>query len=1407
MPPKDVKDSGKQKTLYGFFSKAPVKSSNDTSASASAALNQSTSSATTVTSETERQTRRNVMSTPIDKGSRTTSSSSGLPSSSSSAAKSTASERTQAIDVDMDDGDESEPIVTKKKPLKRKVVAYDSDGEDVDLEKFSLKLSQFQRPSLAGRSSITGSDASSSASKPGRMAKRRRTSIASADEDDFIAGSDSDDEEEEGRPAKSSGSRRGSSSASEVDANIGSDEDLDEGDMPKKRLAKPKQQSKPIRPAAKPSAGTQLASNQFLTEAERRTQETKQDKKGSEECYSFLLDIQDKDGNRESDPGYDPRTILIPKRAWSSFTPFEKQFWEIKQNHWDTVLFFQKGKFYELYENDAQIGHTVFDLKLTDRVKMKMVGVPESTFEMWAGKFLAKGYKVGRVDQVETSLGAEMRLAAAKSGGSKAKPSGTGGKEIVRRELSKVLTTGTLVDGHMLTDDQAGHCVSIRELEEEDTFGICILDASTGEFNLSSFPDDNCRTKLETIMRQLRLKELVYTKGNLSVPTTRLLKNILPSSCLWTALRSVEGYSYDETIEALDKLFRPATKGDDDDAMDEDDQKQSEIPEGIKQMLDNRTAVEAIGAMIWYLRQLNIDKDLLGMKNFNIYDPMRQGQGLILDGQTLSHIEVLQNSEGTDEGSLHRILNRCITPFGKRLFRIWLCMPLREVSAINDRLDAVQDLMNAPTLDDAFNNLAKGLPDLERIVSRIHAGSCKVVDFLKVLQAFRKLSAGFKALEGKVEEFESKSISGLLRAAPDLNPYIKNLEKSFVPPKEKADDLLIPRDGCDEAYDEVEAEISDLTTKLDDALSKLSKKTGAKLQFWHSSQGTKEIYLVQSPAGQKGIPKEWTKASGTKAVNRWNVPELAGMIRSYKEAQENKNAAIRNFKSKVYADFDTDREMWLRLVRTMAELDCLFSLSKASIAIGEPSCRPEFVESDEAFVDFTALRHPALCLRDDFIPNDVKMGKSAQGIMLLTGANMAGKSTMMRMTAAGIIMAQLGMFVPAEAARIAPVDKILTRMGAYDNMFSNASTFRVEMDEAAGTGYLNLHFAYHPNIKNMHMKTAVDDEKRELVFLYKLTEGIASSSFGTHVASLAGVPPAVVTRAEVISDDFAAQFQKKLDTKRTSTLSLMAQADFAYLWKLTKGELSVDADPVRARRVMRMIAQATPTYVKANTPSAPLSPVTGLKPFHDTPRNSEGMPPPTPSISISSSSGSSPSLPETFLERQTAPADGHVGDDSYWALYSSVGGTADSTHPSPRLQDGKKQILDEYGRPMVAEGYHDDEGRGGLGYVEYDPTSTSEGWRVGEAPESFEQDEYRKETDLDLADAPEEVKNIQDRLLGLGIDATPMIGSAGLGLPSPSPSPSPLAIMLQRAYSKWRAQNPRGTIDDFLTVVRSAVLP
>ncbi|KAJ3747148.1 muts domain V-domain-containing protein [Lentinula detonsa] len=1054
--------------------------------------------------------------------------------------------------------------------------------------------------------------------------KGRRSSRASEDDDFIIPSEESDVEVESTKTSSSRPSSRQSLLSDE-------DEDEDEDNVVSKK-SKPKPKTKLN---AKVKTSTQDSDSfSFLTAAERREQDKKDEKKAAETPYGFLQDVKDKDGRRPGDSKYDPRTLHVPTKAWKEFTPFEKQFWEIKQNHYDTILFFQKGKFFELYEDDARIGHQEFDLKLTQRVKMSMVGVPEMSFNFWAAKFLGKGYKVGKVEQSETALGAEMRLAGDKKSG---KPKGGEKEKIVRRELNKVYTNGTLVDGEMIIDDEAGHCISIREIESDDgshnTFGICVLDCSTSQFDLAIFEDDICRTKLETMIRQIRPKEMLFTKGNLSVSTTRLLKSILPAACLWTGLREVEGLGYKDTLEDLKVRF-PVT----DELGDTNDGKllPESVPKPIRDMVDSEPAIEALGLLIWYLQQLNIDKDIISMKNFNIYDPMKQGEGLVLDGQTLAHIEVLLNNEGTEEGSLLKLLGRCITPFGKRLFRIWLCMPLREIAAINARLDAVQDLMDHPTFESAFTEAAKGLPDLERVVSRIHARNCKVKDFLKVLNAFKKLSRAFTDLANASESFKSKTVLGLLRSAPDLIKHIKNIESLFEKPSSDKGDELVPRDGKDEAYDEVMAEIQELEQGLDSALEKFEKTLGVKLNWWHSAVGSKEIYMVETTAGQKNIPKDWTKNSGTKAKTRWLVPPLQKSIRSLKEAREKRNTAIKEFKYRLFAEFDEDRAVWLRATRVFAELDCLFSLAKSSTAIGEPACRPEFVAGDSAWFDFKSLRHPTLCAStsvDSFIPNDVKLGGDVGKIALLTGApSTEVYIQVMRMTATGIIMAQLGMFVPAESARLSPVNSILTRMGAYDNMFSNSSTFKVELDECCkilrdatpksfvildelgrGTstydgmaiagavlhelathtlplsffathyGSLTDDFAYHPNIRNMYMSTIVDDEKRAIVFLYKLIEGVATSSFGTHVANLAGVPMEVVERADVISKSFAEQFKAKLQEKQkkraSGRLPLVAQADFAYLIQLATGKVQLPDDQTRRKVVLSMMKKVAQTYV------------------------------------------------------------------------------------------------------------------------------------------------------------------------------------------------------------------------------------
>lgn len=293
-----------------------------------------------------------------------------------------------------------------------------------------------------------------------------------------------------------------------------------------------------------------------------------------------------------------------------------------------------------------------------------MVGVPESSFSFWASKFLAKGYKVGKVEQVETALGAEMRVAASKEKGAK-----TAEKGLVRRVLNKVFTNGTLVDGDFLVDEEAGHCISIRVCNSKIIPKLNLLTlhrskartrsdlpfltarrrSSTSAHSKTMYVVQNSKPfsasygrrswyipKLAQVLNLAFDQNSSQSQGNFSSATSRLLKTILPGRCIWTCLRTVEGYDYEATLNELKALYPP--KKDDETAV-------ADLPEAIHSLVDNECAIMALGAMIWYLRQLNIDKALLSARNFNIYDPLRKGQALLLDGQTLAHIEVSSCSD------------------------------------------------------------------------------------------------------------------------------------------------------------------------------------------------------------------------------------------------------------------------------------------------------------------------------------------------------------------------------------------------------------------------------------------------------------------------------------------------------------------------------------------------------------------------------------------------------------------------------------------------------------------------------------------------------------------------------------------------------------------------------------------
>ncbi|KDE02450.1 hypothetical protein MVLG_07000 [Microbotryum lychnidis-dioicae p1A1 Lamole] len=1089
------------------------------------------------------------------------------------------------------------------------------------------------------------------------VAKTRAKATAVADSEDERAFLDDDSSsEEEVRPRKKATKGKGKKADDDDDfsASGGADSDsedyfkddidMDEVDSdafepaPKSKgksvaSSSPSTSKKAAPPASRPPLKPAGASgsgglSSIKTQAEVAREKAKQQKNANEATFSFLVDPKDADGIRPGEPGYDPRTLRIPTKAWNTFTPFERQFWEIKQNHYDTVLFFQKGKFFELYEEDAAIGHREFDLKLTDRVKMKMVGVPEASFDFWAAKFLAQGYKVGRVDQVETALGAEIRVKDGKANGKPAAKKTGSQKEIVRRELKSVLTSGTLVDGSLLTDDLSSHCVAIKEdtptASSIPTFGVCVLDASTAQFDLSFFADDTGRTQLETLIRQLKPKEVIHEKGNLTVSTLRLLRSCLSIDTQWTALKAgTEFKRADDTRKSLVKLFKQAKEANssNDDIDVETTAAEEEValvPESIRSMYDKPLAMSALGGMIWYLEQLNLDKELVTNNNFNIYDPLSQGRALVLDGQTLAHIEVLQNSQGGIEGTLLQLLSRCVTPFGKRLFKVWLCAPLREAAAINQRLDAVEDLLAHANFVSTFDSMAKNLPDLERMLSRIHAKSCKKQDFLKVVASFGKVARTLEVLGNLADEFVSTGIPQLIRSAPDLGPLLEEVEAMYD------GDELLPVEGKDEQYEVVRRKVEQIEEQLDEQLEKAKKDLRCPAIIYRDI-GTKDIFQIQIPVKIKA-PSNWTKMSSTKDVDRYWSPEVTRLVTKLKEARERKQTVVNEFLLRVYAAFDRDYSTFLQVVKTVAELDCLLSLSKSSAALGEPAVRPEIVaNSDRAVLEFEELRHPCVLNASvDFIPNDVALGGDAEQLILLTGPNMAGKSTLLRMTCAAIIMAQLGCFVPAAKALIAPVDAIYSRMGANDFIFANASTFKVEMDDCnkiltkatprslvildelgRGTstydgmaiaysvlhrlathvgcvGFFATHFTsltedfeYHPQIRLCNMSTQVSNDTRAVVFLYKLINGSAPKSYGPHVAAMAGMPDSLVQRAIDISRQFETTSRARERKMRANeSLPLTLQADAAFLIKLAQlGLDSYEGDKSQLVRTFKTIKQ------------------------------------------------------------------------------------------------------------------------------------------------------------------------------------------------------------------------------------------
>ncbi|KAI1474178.1 DNA mismatch repair protein Msh6 [Daldinia eschscholtzii] len=1105
--------TGKQQTILGFFAKAsPAPNSSPTPS---------------CLKETTKSNRKPSAATPVP-------SSDALEPSSSQENHGSAATVKQPLSARA--GIESSP--TRKV---RKTVNYAESSDDDEDVFASMKTSQARRRNRQQSRVVDEEEDDYEESKD-----------AVADEDDemadFVVSDDSDaPPRKRKRPSKPQSARKRTHASSELEEDEQAEKDGDDDvmdDVPSTSTAQQWRYDPDNIEPSKPRVASQSTRKPSSAKQKAHTREP-------EERYPWLANIKDINRNPPGHPDYDPATVYVPPPAWNSFSAFEKQYWEIKQKLWDTVVFFKKGKFYELYENDATIGHQLFDLKLTDRVNMRMVGVPESSLDMWVNQFIAKGYKVARVDQMETALGKEMRERV----DVKAKKQ----DKIIRRELACILTGGTLVDGSMLQDDMATYCVAIKEsvVDDHPAFGVAFVDAATGQFFVSEFEDDADLTKFETLVAQTSPRELLLEKSHISAKALRILKNNTSPTTIWNYFKAgSEFWEADLTRRELDcNGYFTETEG-----------AEERWPSTLAEARDKDLLISALGALVQYLRVLKIERSLLSQGNFTWYNPIHKNGTLILDGQTLINLEIFANSvNGGSDGTLFALLNRCVTPFGKRLFRQWVCHPLCNIEKINERLDAV-DMLNADTnVREQLSSQLTKMPDLERLISRIHAGVCRADDFVKVLEGFEQIEYAVNLLtafgDGK------GLIDRLVSSMPNLNEPLSYWKTAFDRKKAREEKILVPGRGIEEDFDQSHDRILEIKDDLQKLLNE--KKAELKNKSLRFADVGKEVYQIEAPKTVK-VPKDWQQMSATASVKRYYFKELTDLVRQLQEAEETHSQLVREVAQRLFRRFDVDYDTWLQAIRITSQLDCLLCLAKASSSLGEPSCRPVFVDEERSVVEFEELRHPCMLNTvDDFIPNDIILGGKSAKIDLLTGANAAGKSTILRMSCIAVIMAQIGCYVPATSAKLTPCDRIMSRLGANDNIFAAQSTFFVELSETKkilseatprslvildelgrGTssydgvavaqavlhhvathigciGFFATHyhslateFENHPEIRAKRMQIHVDEKQRRVTFLYKLEDGVAEGSFGMHCAAMCGISSRVIERAEVAAKEW-----------------------------------------------------------------------------------------------------------------------------------------------------------------------------------------------------------------------------------------------------------------------------------------------
>ncbi|CAH0731815.1 unnamed protein product, partial [Brenthis ino] len=906
--------------------------------------------------------------------------------------------------------------------------------------------------------------------------------------------------------------------------------------------------------------------------------------------------IKDSKGRRPDHPDYDPTTLYVPPDFMKKQTPGHKQWWEIKSQHFDCVLFFKVGKFYELYHMDASVGVNELGFSYM-KGDFAHSGFPESAYSRMATTLISKGYKVVRVEQTETP---DMMQERCKKSGQSSK--------VVRREVCQVSVRGARAPG--LQD--AGAALAAAEYmlaiaEEENngcsTFGVCFIDTTIGHFHMGQFDDDKHSSRLLTTLAHYPPALIIYERKTTSTRTSKLLS----THCHSARLESMPLSAPDKTLKLLaEKYYRTNDDGD--------------WPEGLKPFLyegdalgltpakNSHLTIKALGGCIAYLTKCLLDIQILGMSQFSEYSPpdvlnstLKQedmvdngwtgGNTMVLDAITLRNLRIVQ-----DEGCLYDKLNFCSTPMGKRLLYQWVCSPSCDLALIKERQQAVKALYENQELSQDVKNLLATLPDLERLLAKIHAlgnskkakdhpdsraifyeektySKRKVLDFISVLNGFTSVL--------KLSELFSNEEAVLLRSItqfgpegrfPDYRDTLKFFKEAFNQQEAEKEGRILPGAGVDQEYDTILEEIKQIEQELKNYLTQQEKYFKCRITYVGTDKKRYQLEVPQSAAAKAG--PQYHMEGTRKGFKRYSTDETKDFLARMIAAEEHKTNVLKDLSRRIFEKFSTNYNEWEMAVKCIATLDILLSFAEfARQQIGDV-CLPEvtFEKGQEPYVDITGGRHPCMP-QAEFIPNDVRL-RGAR-LLLLTGPNMGGKSTLMRQLGLLTVLAHLGSYVPARACALSACARVFTRLGARDDVLAARSTFLLEMQETAAvlrhatphalvlldelgrgtstydgtalaagvaaalaargartllsTHYHALVHAFRddPRVLLGHMACMVEtdeasadtDEVPEetITFLYKLSAGACPKSYGFNAARLAGVPRDVTARARRVA--------------------------------------------------------------------------------------------------------------------------------------------------------------------------------------------------------------------------------------------------------------------------------------------------